>query len=205
MIKLYRHELSGHSHRVELFLNLLNLDFERIDVDLMAGEHKGEDFLRLNPFGQVPVLVDRDVVIGDSNAILVYLAETYDANGRWYPHDVAIRADVQRWLSAAAGPVASGPGAARLVTVFGAGIDHERAKTIAGGLLTTVNSVLAERPFLAGESPTIADVAAYAYIAHAPEGDVSLAPYPNVRAWLARIEKFDRFVGMTRSPVGLAA
>ena len=205
MIKLYRHELSGHSHRVELFLNLLNLDFERIDVDLMAGEHKGEDFLRLNPFGQVPVLVDGDVVISDSNAILVYLSEAYDTNGRWYPSDAAVRADVQRWLSAAAGPVASGPGAARLVTVFGAGIDHQRAKTIADDLLTTVNTVLAERTFLAGDEPTIADVAAYAYIAHAPEGEVSLAPYPNVRAWLARIETFDGFIGMTRSPVGLAA
>ncbi|MDH3643066.1 MAG: glutathione S-transferase N-terminal domain-containing protein [Gammaproteobacteria bacterium] len=205
MIKLYRHELSGHSHRVELFLNLLNLDFERIDVDLMAGEHKGEDFLRLNPFGQVPVLVDGDVVIGDSNAILVYLAEAYDAGGDWYPRVPTVRADIQRWLSAAAGSIAAGPGAARLVTVFGASIDHERAKTIANDLLTTVDGVLAERGFLAGASPTIADLAGYAYIAHAPEGEVSLAPYPNVRAWLARIEALDGFVGMVRSPVGLAA
>lgn len=205
MIKLYRHELSGHSHRVELFLNLLNLDFERIDVDLMAGEHKGEDFLRLNPFGQVPVLVDGNMVIGDSNAILVYLAETYDAGGDWYPRNPAVRADIQRWLSTAAGPVAAGPGAARLVTVFAASIDHERAKTIANDLLTTVDGVLAERRFLAGASPTIADLASYAYIAHAPEGEVSLAPYPNVRAWLARIETFDGFVGMVRSPAGLAA
>ena len=205
MIKLYRHELSGHSHRVELFLNLLNLDFERIDVDLMAGEHKGEDFLRLNPFGQVPVLVDGDVVLGDSNAILVYLAEAYDAGGDWYPRVPTVRADIQRWLSAAAGPIAAGPGAARLVTVFGASIDHERTKTIANDLLTTVDGVLAERGFLAAASPTIADLAGYAYIAHAPEGEVSLAPYPNVRAWLARIEALDGFVGMVRSPVGLAA
>lgn len=210
MIKLYRHELSGHSHRVELFLNLLNLDFERIDVDLMAGEHKGEDFLQLNAFGQVPVLIDAETVdaesiIADSNAILVYLAETYDAAGNWYPADAIARADIQRWLSVAASAVASGPGAARLVTVFGAGIDHERAKSIAGDLLRTVDGVLNEVRFLTGASPTIADLAAYTYIAHAPEGDVSLAPYANVRAWLARIESLQGFVGMTRSPVGLAA
>ena len=205
MMKLYRHELSGHSHRVELFSNLLNLTIELIDVNLLGGEHKRDDFLRLNPFGQVPVLVDGDAVISDSNAILVYLAEKYDADGAWYPRDPVARADVQRWLSIAAGPVAAGPGAARLVTVFGAGLDHELAKTVADNLLTTLNEVLAERTFLVGEAPTLADVAAYTYIAHAPEGDVSLAPYPNVRAWLARVEALDGFVGMVRTPAGLAA
>ena len=78
MIKLYRHALSGHSHRVEMFLSLLDLDYSLIDVDLMNGEHKTEQFLKLNPFGQVPVLDDDGVIIFDSNAILVYLAEKYD-------------------------------------------------------------------------------------------------------------------------------
>jgi glutathione S-transferase len=205
MIKLYRHELSGHSHRVELFLNLLSLDFESVDVDLLAGEHKGEAFLALNPFGQVPVMVDDDVVIADSNAILIYLAERYDTAGHWYPRAPAARADVQRWLSVAAGPVASGPGAARLVTVFGAGLDHDQAKATATDLLKTVDATLSNHSFLTGTAPTLADLAAYTYIAHAPEGAVSLAPYPNVRAWLARIESFDRFVGMTRTAAGLAA
>jgi glutathione S-transferase len=205
MIKLYRHELSGHSHRVELFLNLLGLDFERIDVDLLAGEHKGEAFLRLNPFGQVPVLVDGDVIISDSNAILTYLAQSYDAANRWYPSEAVQRAEVQRWLSVAAGPVASGPGAARLVRVFGASIDHESAKSTASKLLETLDGVLGGRAFLAGPTATIADLAAYTYIAHAPEGDVSLAPYANVRGWLVRVEALDGFVGMTRTAAGLAA
>ncbi|MEE9160456.1 MAG: glutathione S-transferase N-terminal domain-containing protein, partial [Gammaproteobacteria bacterium] len=74
-MKLYRHALSGHSHRAELFLSLLGLDHSLIDVDLMNGEHKSDKFLKLNPFGQVPVLDDDGVIIFDSNAILVYLAE----------------------------------------------------------------------------------------------------------------------------------
>ena len=205
MIKLYRHALSGHSHRVELFLTLLGLEFDLVDVDLMAGEHKQPAFLALNPFGQVPVLVDGATVISDANAILVYLAERYDSEARWYPNDMVERAEIQRWFSVAAGPVANGPGAARLVTVFGAGLDHEHAKTVANNLLHTLDGVLQERSFLVGPRPTLADIAGYSYIAHAPEGEVSLAPYPNVRAWLSRIESLNGFVGMTRTPVGLAA
>ncbi|MNR47845.1 hypothetical protein D3C85_1669970 [compost metagenome] len=64
---------------------------------------------------------------------------------------------------------------------------------------------LGRRDFLAGSEPTIADVACYAYVSHAPEGNVSLGDYPNVRAWLARIENLPRFVPMASSPVGLLA
>ena len=55
------------------------------------------------------------------------------------------------------------------------------------------------------EHATIADIANYAYLAHAPEGNVSLDDYPNVRAWLARIEQLPGFVPMQATPVGLAA
>ena len=56
------------------------------------------------------------------------------------------------------------------------------------------------RDWLAADRPTLADVAGYSYIAHAPEGGVSLAPYPQLRAWLARIEALPDFIGMARSP-----
>ncbi|MBL1415666.1 MAG: glutathione S-transferase N-terminal domain-containing protein, partial [Moritella sp.] len=78
-IKLYRHPLSGHSHRVEVFLSLLGLDSDIIDVDLMKGAHKQPDFLQKNSFGQVPVIEDGDITLSDSNAILVYLASKYDS------------------------------------------------------------------------------------------------------------------------------
>lgn len=64
---------------------------------------------------------------------------------------------------------------------------------------------LAGQPFLVGQRPTIADVAGYSYIAHAPEGDVSLVPYPHVRAWLARIEQLPGFVAMPATKAGLVA
>ncbi len=203
-LRLHRHPLSGHAHRVQLFLSLLDLPFEMIDVDLMKGAHKQPDFLAMNPFGQVPVLEDGDTVVYDSNAILVYLATRYD-DGNWLPRDAAGAAKVQQWLSLAAGQIASGPATARLVTLFRAPLDHERAKTIAHNLLAVLDAELAGRRFAIGERPTIADVAAYSYIAHAPEGDVSLEPYANVRAWLGRVAELPGFVPMQSSNVGLLA
>jgi glutathione S-transferase len=204
-IRLYRHPLSGHSHRAQLLLSLLGLNAELVDVDLAAGEHRREDFLARNRFGQVPVLEDGDTVIADSNAILVYLARKYDAGDRWLPADPAAAADVQRFLSAAAGQVAYGPAAARLVNVFGAALDHRRAVEIAHNLLGVLESHLDGRHWLVGHNATIADVANYSYIAHAPEGDVALDNYPKVLAWLRRIEALPGFVPMQATPVGLAA
>lgn len=204
-IRLYRHALSGHSHRVQLLLSLLDIDATLVDVDLAAGEHKQAEFLARNRFGQVPVLEDGDTVIADSNAILVYLAERYDDANTWMPADPVAAAEVQRFLSAAAGQVAYGPAAARLVNVFGAALDHKRAIEIAHSLLGLLETHLEGRNWLVGSNPTIADVANYAYIAHAPEGNVSLDNYPNVRAWLGRITALPGFVPMQATAVGLAA
>lgn len=204
MIKLYRHPLSGHAHRIELMLSLLKLEFELIDVDLLAGEHKTTTFLAKNPFGQVPVLEDGEVTLWDSNAILIYLARTY-GNSTWLPFDPVAEARVTPWLSIAASRIANGPASARLVTVFGAGLDHENAKQIAYDLFDVMEDELTRRPFLAGNSPTIADVAGYSYIAHAPEGGVSLDAYPNINAWLGRIEALDGFVPMKQTAAGLRA
>ncbi|KYF59341.1 glutathione S-transferase [Sorangium cellulosum] len=198
-IRLYRHPLSGHAHRVELFLSLLRLPFELVDVDLKSGAHKAPEFLRKNPFGQVPVIEDGDVTLADSNAILVYLAARYDPAGRWLPRDPVAAARVQQWLSVAAGQLVAGPGAARLARVFGAKVDVDRAKAIAGQLLAVVDQHLSARRFLAGDAPTVADIAMYTYTAHAPEGGVSLEPYGHVRAWLARVEELPGFAPMTRT------
>lgn len=204
-IKLYRHPLSGHSHRVELLLSLLGLDADIITVDLMSGAQKTPEFLAKNPSGQVPVLEDGERTLSDSNAILVYLAREHDASGQWLPSNALDAAAVQSFLTLAAGPVAFGPAAARLVNVFGAGLDHAKAKEVAHTALTRLNKHLEGRKWLATQLPTIADIANYAYIAHAPEGDVSLDDYPNVRTWLARIEALKGFVPMQVTKVGLAA
>ncbi len=199
-LRLHRFALSGHAHRVELFLSLLGLPHECVDVDLPQGAHKRPDFLRLNPFGQVPVLEDGDLVLPDSNAILVYLASRYDGSGRWWPRDPVGCAQVQRWFSVAAGPLANGPSAARVACLFGRPRD-ERHHAVAHELFARMEAHLNGRDWLAAEHPTLADVSLYSYSAHAPEGGVSLRDYPRLRAWIARVEALPGFVGMPRSPL----
>ncbi|MEP2704199.1 MAG: glutathione S-transferase [Roseibium sp.] len=202
-IKIHGFPLSGHSHRAELFANLAGINHEMIKVDLGAGEHKQAPFLALNPSGKVPVIEDGDVVVSDSNAILVYLARKYGPD--WLPNDAFAEAEVQRFLSLAAGEIANGPAAARLVNVFGAQLDADRAKAIAENAFTILEAHLNGRDWLVGTKPSIADVAIYSYTAHAPEGDISLEGYPNIRALLARIEALPGFVPMPKKAVGLAA
>jgi glutathione S-transferase len=200
-IRLHRFALSGHCHRVELMLSLLGLPYEAVDVDLAAREQKTPDFLSKNPRGQVPVIEDGGAFIADSNAILVYLATRYDASGRWYPREAAASARIQQWLSAAAGPLAFGAAAARVIKLFGAPLDHERASSIAAELFGYLEPYLERREFLASEHPTIADIAMYTYTAHVPEGGISLAPYGAIRGWLGRVEALPRFVPMRKSPL----
>ena len=203
-IQLYRNAISGHCHRVELLLSLLGLSFELIDVDLQKGEHKSPAFLAMNPLGQVPVLRDGELTLSDSNAILVYLEARY-APGRWLPRDPIGAARVQRWLSLAAGPLAFGPASARVVQLFRLPIEPKEAIDRAIGLFQHMETELSLAPYLVGDQATLADLAHYAYVARAPEGLVSLQPFPAIRAWLARIEALPGFVPMVSTPVGLAA
>ncbi|MEP6790449.1 MAG: glutathione S-transferase [Ramlibacter sp.] len=203
-IKLYRMGISGHCHRVELFLSLLGLPFELVEVDLKAGAHKKPEFLGKNSFGQVPVIEDGGVTLSDSNAILVYLEARY-APGQWLPRDPVGAAQVQRWLSVAAGQLAFGPAAARVIALFKRPVSPDEAITRAQALFKVMEQELAQQVFLVGEKPTLADIALYSYTAHAPEGGVPLQPYPQLRAWLARIEVLPGFVPMVKSPLPQAA
>ncbi len=203
-MKLYHHPLSGHAHRARLFLSLIGVPHELVEVDLMAGAHKTPAFLKLNRFGQVPVLDDDGTVISDSNAILVYVAKKFGKTD-WLPEAPEAAAAVQRWLSVAAGQIAFGPAAARLVTLFGAKFNAEDVIGRAHAVLQVIDEALADRNWIAAAQPTIADVALYSYIARAPEGNVDLSAYRNVNAWLGRIEALPGFVAFQKSPVGLAA
>jgi glutathione S-transferase len=199
-LTLYGLRLSGHSHRAELFLSLLGLPFRFVEA-ASAAQRQAAAFRRLNPLGQIPVLTDGDMVIADSNAILVYLAARYAPDSGWMPDDPLGAAQVQRWLSIAAGEVRYGPALARLMVVFGAQADRATVHAAAARILTFMDGHLADRPYLATDRATLADIACYSYVAHAPEGGVSLAAYPAVRAWLARVEALPGFVPMPTSPI----
>ena len=203
-LTLHRMALSGHSHRVETFLHLLQLPYTAVEVDLRRGAHKEPAFLAMNPFGQVPVLQDGDLTLADSNAILVYLAMRYGP-AHWYPTDPVGAARVQRWLSAAAGELAQGAALARGAVLFQRPVDTAPLIARAHALLALMEQSLGPTPFLAGMQPTIADIAHYSYAARAPEGNISLADYSNVRAWLARVEALPGFLPFVATAVGLSA
>jgi len=205
-IRLFGTPISGHVHRVQLFLSMLGLPFEFVAVDLRQKAHRTPEFLARNPFGQVPVIEDGALTLADSNAILVYLNERYASDpAQWMPRDPLGAARVQRWFSVAAGPLAYGPAAARVMVLFDLPADPAETVSRSHLLLAVMEMHLEREPFLAGTSPTLADLANYAYVARAPEGRVSLDAYPHLRAWLARIEALPGFVPMVRTPVGLAA
>jgi glutathione S-transferase len=197
MIKLYGHELSGNSYKVRLFLELLNLDYEWIKVDLMKGEQKAPGYLAINPFGQVPLLIDGKTKLADAQAILVYLARQYGGE-QWLPLEPLPLAQVIRWLSTTAGEVRQGPENARLYHLFGAtNINIERAHQKAEHILTQLDKHFSTHTWLEFERPTIADVAVFPYVALAPDGKIDLTPYPHVLAWIDLVKQLPGYIPMT--------
>lgn len=203
-MKLYYHPISGHSHRARLFLSLIGASFDAVVIDVPGGEHLTPAYRTMNRFSEVPVLEDEGQFISDSNAILVYAARKFGKND-WLPEDPAGMARVQRWLSVAAGQIAFGPAAARLITLFNANFRPDEVIARAHAILALIEAELDGQQWIAADRPTVADVALYSYIARAPEGNVDLAAYANVCAWLARIEALPGFVEFAKTPVGLAA
>ncbi|TGL95164.1 glutathione S-transferase [Leptospira barantonii] len=196
MIELFESSISGNSHKVRMLLSFLNLKYESISIDLKEREQKTEDFLKKNPFGQVPVLKDKDAVIRDSHAILLYLALEYGKKEEWFPSSAVNAAKVMQWLATSANEVGRGPAALRAHYKFGRPINLEEATSITNDLLKILENQFTESLWLVGNKITIADVALYPYIALANEGNVDLKPYTNIRAWLKRIEELPGFVTM---------
>jgi glutathione S-transferase len=198
-IVLHGTELSGHAHRVVLLLRMLGLPYRFVAAPPEV--RRTPEFLKLNPLGQIPVLEDGPLVLADSNAIMVYLVRRYAPGSPWLPEEPVAAAQVQRWLSIAAGEVMHGCAIARAIKQFNAPMDHKQAVRLAERLLRFMEQHLAGRTFLAADHPTLADLACYSYVAHVPEGGVPLEPYPAVRAWLARIEALPAFVPVPPLPL----
>jgi len=198
-ITLYGTELSGHTHRVVLLLTMLGLPYQFVTVP--REERRSSNFLKLNPLGQIPVLQDGSLVLADSNAIMVYLVKRYAPGSSWLPEEPVAASHVQRWLSIAAGEVTYGPAFARAFVQWNAPWDHKITLRIAERLLTFMDNHLVDREYLAVDHATIADLACYPYIAHVPEGGISLDDYPTVRAWIERVESLPQFIPMPASPI----
>ena len=194
-MKLYDLEVSGNCYKVRLFAALTGIKLELVPVDFMAGAHKQEPVIGINPLGQLPVLCDGEVKLWDSQAILVYLAGQY-TDDSWFPKEPIAQAEVMQWLSTAANEIQHGPGAARLVDKFGFELDKAAALATADRILPILEAQLAQHDWLALDRPTIADCAVMPYVGISHEGGVSLENYPNIRAWIDRIKGLPGFITM---------
>lgn len=198
MIKLYEFAISGNSHKVRLLLSLLNIPYESILVNGAAREHKSPEFLAMNPLGQVPVLVDGDVVLRDSQAILVYLTRQYGGEQAdiLLPNQALKLAQVVAWLATACNEVTRGPNALRLHYKLGRTINLSEAELVTQQLYSVLEKQLDKTDWLAAEHLTLADIALYPYVALSPEGGVVLEAYPAISRWLGRIEQLPGYVSM---------
>ena len=194
-MKLYNLDLSGNCYKVRLFAALTGIPLDLIPVNLAEREQKTAAFTVLNPFEEVPVLVDGDVTLRDSQAILVYLAGRH-ADRSWRPDDALSQARIMEWLSVAAGEVRNGPNTARLIHKFGYDLDMAEALRWTNRLLPLLEAHLATQDWFALGHPTIADCALFPYLALAPEGGIDLSPYPALLRWIDRVSALPGFVSM---------
>ena len=199
-MKLYDYVLSPSCYKVRLMAALTGVALDIRPVDFHPGvEHRGPELLALNPAGSIPILEDGDLVLTESSAMLVYLAAT--AAPQWLGNAAAGQAaTVQQWLSFSHRLTAS-LGAARLheMLLRPGDIDALRAQGTAA--LRELEAGLVERRirgqrFLASDRPTVADIACFPYVALAPDGGVSLDPYPAIRLWSRAIRAIDGFIEM---------
>ncbi len=142
-MKLYDAELSGNCHRVRLLLSLFGKPYEKVTVNMRAGENRTPEYLALNPRGQVPVLTDGDFTVWDSQAILVYLARAYGGE-KWLPTDARGMAEVMQWMAVSENEVLYGLARARVMQKFGMPGDIEACREMGRKILDVMNAHLAQ-------------------------------------------------------------
>ncbi|AQS86225.1 MAG: glutathione S-transferase [Acetobacter aceti] len=194
-MKLYNLELSGNCYKVRLLAALTRIPLENVPMNLADGEHRTAWFTSLNPFQEVPVLVDGETVLRDSQAILVYLGGQL-TDRTWWPEDSAAQAEIVQWLSVAASEVRDGPNTARLIRKFGYDHSMEQALLVTRRLLPLLDQHLTTHDWFALNRPTIADCALFPYLALAHEGGVDVTPFSALTHWIDRVRALPGFVPM---------
>lgn len=199
-MKLYDYILSPSCYKIRLMAAILGVELDIRPVDFHPGaEHRGPELLALNPAGSIPILEDGDLVLTESSAILAYLAAQSDAEwlGASAPQETA---RLQQWLSFSHRLTAN-LGGARLhqMLLRPGNIEALQAQGVAA--LRELEAGLFEQRlrgmrFLASDRATIADIACFPYVALAPDGGISLDPYPNIRLWLRAIRSLEGFIEM---------
>jgi glutathione S-transferase len=200
MLRLYDYLPSGNAYKVRVLLRLLDVPFERLNVDILRGESRTPEFLQKNPEGRIPVLqLDDGTHLFESNAILCYLAE----GTPYLPSERLARAQVLQWMFWE--QYSHEPNIATVrFWVKHAGVPEEKRalleqkRALGVRALDIMERHLERRAFFVADQLSVADIALYAYTHVAPEGGFDLGPYPHVRAWLDRVADRPRFTSITQ-------
>jgi len=198
MIKLYGLEVSGNTYKVKLFMHLLGLEYQFIELDIGKKQHKSAAFMKLNPRGEFPLLEDENMIFWDSQAILVYLAQQYanPLNKHWYPDNPAEMAHITQWLCVANNEIFLSMGKARSMLKFGYAGNLALYQQQGTETLCWIEQQLTKRLWLSGEKPSIADIACYPYIALCEEANIPLAGYTAIHDWIKRIQHLKGYIPM---------
>ena len=204
-ITLYDYELSASCYKIRLLLSLLQIDHQRIAIDFFPGyEHRKPAFRALNPLGQLPVLVDGELVLRDAQAILAYLATAYDPGGRWLPQEPAAFGQVMMWLFFTASELSAAT-AARLHDMLDFPADAEAVKTAARKAFRIMDDHMTRREFegaewFVGDHPTLADLVLFPSIALSRDFGQEHDEFAALRRWMRRLRAIDNFVIMPGIP-----
>jgi glutathione S-transferase len=194
-LKLYEYAASANCLKVRLMLRQLEIEFERVEVDILAGDSKTDEFLALNPAGRTPVLVlDDGQPLAESAAILLYLAE----GTPFLPSERLERARVHQWLFFEQNLLEPNVGTARFWKLTGRASRQPEVieqKVEAGrDALGVLERRLAGRSFLAADGYTVADLALYGYTHVAHEAGIDMSGFPAIAGWIVRVEAQSGFV-----------
>ncbi|MBV0893402.1 glutathione S-transferase family protein [Paracoccus sp. Z118] len=204
-IRLYDYSLSGSCYKVRLMLGFLGLDYDRVQIDFYPGrQHRSPEFMEINPLGQLPVLEDDGLRLRDAQAILCHLANKHDDSGQWLPRDQARFGPVMMWVMFAGGELMAAS-AARLHDALGYDLDIEAARAKARAAFRVLDDHLTGREidggkWIVGDTPTIADVACFPYVALAGDGGLGHEEYPALRNWMRDFRRLPRFHAMSGIP-----
>ena len=195
-MKLFNVAYSGNSYKVRLLLSQLRIPYEIVEVDILKGESRTAEFLKINPNGRTPVLDDNGFVLAESNAILAYLA----SGTKYLPEDRKKFALIFQWMFFE--QYSHEP----FIATSRFWLQHkpdspEKTALLAskrdGGLaaLKIMENHLAKDDFFVGDY-SIADIALFAYTHVSHEGGFSLDEFPKIKAWVERVEAQPGFVPM---------
>ena len=191
---LYEHPSSGNCLKARVMLDQVGADYERVQLDLFAGETRTPEHFARNPDGRIPVLErDSGEFLSESGAILLYLADGTE----YLPADPLARAQVHAWMFFEQNQVEANIGVARFLALSGRadgvpGVFADRRRR-GREALATLERGLAGRDFVTGDAYTVADLALYGYVHVADDAGVPVAEHPAVAAWVERVAALPGF------------